>query len=81
MLVHAHAKLGLAGRLALVRRIEEGCSLRAAAVACGVSPATAHRWWHRWIDGGRSPRSLLDRSSRPRRLPRLLAPALSATES
>ena len=68
MLVHANAKLGLAGRLALVSRIEEGCSLRAAAVAFGVSPATAHRWWHRWIDGGRSPQSLFDRSSRPRTL-------------
>ena len=33
MLVHANAKLGLAGRLALVSRIEEGRSLRAAAVA------------------------------------------------
>jgi transposase InsO family protein len=77
MLVHANAKLGLAGRLALVRRIEEGRSLRAAAVAFGVSPATAHRWWHRWIDGGRRPDSLLDRSSRPRRSPRLLAPELA----
>jgi transposase InsO family protein len=77
MLVHANAKLGLAGRLALVCRIEEGRSLRAAAVAFGVSPATAHRWWHRWIDGGRCPESLLDRSSRPRRSPRLLAPELA----
>jgi hypothetical protein len=33
MLVHANAKLGLAGRLALVSRIEEGRSLRAAARA------------------------------------------------
>ena len=64
MLVHAKAKLGLAGRLALVRGIEEGRSLRAAAAACGVSPATAHRWWYRWIDGGRLPQSLVDRSSR-----------------
>ena len=55
MLVHANAKLGLGGRLALVRRVEEGRSLRAAAHAFGVSPATAHRWWHRWIEGGRSP--------------------------
>ena len=29
MLVHANAKLGLAGRLALVRGIEEGRSMRA----------------------------------------------------
>ena len=73
MNLHANAKLGLAGRLALVRAIEEGCSLRAAAAAFSVSPATAHRWWHRWVDGGRLPGALLDRSSRPCRSPRLLA--------
>jgi transposase InsO family protein len=41
-------KLGLAGRLELVRLVEQGTSLRAAAAALGVAPATAHRWWHRW---------------------------------
>jgi transposase InsO family protein len=73
MYLHANAKLGLAGRLALVRSVEEGLSLRAAAAAFSVSAATAHRWWHRWVDGGRQPASLLDRSSRPRRSPRQLA--------
>ena len=67
MLLHANAKLGLAGRLALVRAIEEGLSLKAAAAAFKVSPATAHRRWHRWLDGGRQAGALLDRSSRPRR--------------
>ena len=76
MLLHANAKLGLAGRLALVRTVEDGCSLRAAAVAFSVSPATVHRWWHRWLDGDRQPQALLDRSSRPRRSPRLLAAEL-----
>jgi transposase len=65
MFLHANAKLGLAGRVALVRAIEEGCS-----------PATAHRWWHRWLDGGQQASVLLDRSSRPHRSPRLLAPEL-----
>ena len=51
--LHANAKLGLAGRLALVRAVEDGLSLKAAAAAFSVSPATAHRWWHRWLDGGR----------------------------
>jgi len=41
-------KLGLAGRLELVRLVESGWSLRAAAAALNVAPATAHRWWHRW---------------------------------
>jgi len=40
--------LGLAGRLELVRLVESGWSLRAAAAALNVAPATAHRWWHRW---------------------------------
>ena len=76
MLLHANAKLGLAGRLALVQAIEGGLSLKAAAAVFSVSPATAHRWWHRWLDGSRSRSALLDRSSRPNRSPRLLAPEL-----
>jgi transposase InsO family protein len=77
--LHANAKLGLAGRLALVRAIEGGCSLRAAAAAFNVSPATAHRWWRRWRAAGEERSSLsclLDRSSRPLRSPRELAPEL-----
>src|SRR3954468_24532333 len=41
-------KLGLAGGLELVLLIESGSTLRAAAAALNVAPATAHRWWHRW---------------------------------
>ena len=41
-------KLGLAGRLELVLLVEQGLTLRAAAAALNVAPATAHRWWHRW---------------------------------
>jgi transposase len=77
MTLHRNAKLGLAGRLALVRTIEEGASLKAAAAAFNVSPATAHRWWHRWLaasgEARRTRRCLHDRSSRPRRSPRELA--------
>src|SRR5258706_5994129 len=76
MSFHRNARLGLAGRLALVRVVEDGLSLKAAAAAFSVSPATAHRWWHRWLDGGRVPQALLDRSSRPHRSPRQLAPEL-----
>jgi transposase len=80
MYLHANAKLGLAGRLALVRAIEDGLSLKAAAAAFNVSPATAHRWWHRWLEAGeearRSMSCLFDRSSRPQRSPRRLAPEL-----
>jgi hypothetical protein len=37
MYLHANAKLGLAGRLALVRAIEDGLSLRQAAAVFSVS--------------------------------------------
>jgi transposase InsO family protein len=80
MRLHRNAKLGLAGRFALVRAVEGGMSLKAAAAAFGVSPATAHRWWHRWRKAGEEGRTtlrcLFDRSSRPRRSPRRLAPEL-----
>jgi len=75
MLLHGNAKLGLAGRLALVQAVEAGLTLKAAAAAFSVSPATAHRWWHRWIEGGRQTTALLDRSSRPKPCPRQLAAA------
>jgi len=76
MKVHANAALGPAGRLALVEAIESGMTLRAAAAALNVAPATAHRWWHRWRSAGEEERRardwLLDRSSRPHRQPRRL---------
>ena len=71
MRVHANAKLGLAGRRQLVAAIESGASIRSAAAAFSVSPATAHRWWHRALEGD----SLVDRSSRPHRQPRRLSAA------
>ena len=81
MYLHANAKLGLAGRVALVRAVEDGCSLKVAAAAFSVSPATAHRWWHRWLEAGEEARRtlscLFDRSSRPHRSPRQLAPELA----
>ena len=79
MQLHRNAKLGLRGRRELVAAIEHGMSLKAAAAAFRVSPATAHRWWHRWRVADPEQRDsrlcLLDRSSRPRRCPRMLPPA------
>jgi transposase len=76
MQVHANAKLGPAGRLALTEAIAAGMSQKAAAAAFCVSPATAHRWWHRRLGASaealRSGAWLLDRSCRPHRRPRLL---------
>jgi transposase InsO family protein len=69
----ARCKLGLAGRLELVQLIEQGSTLRAAAAALSVAPATAHRWWHRWRTATeadrRSRACLCSRSSRPRSCP------------
>jgi len=77
MQLHRNAKLGLRGRFELVCAIEEGMSLKAAAAAFSVSPATAHRWWHRWRAAAEEERRsrvcLHDRSSRPRRSPGMLA--------
>jgi transposase InsO family protein len=82
MSFHRNAKLGLAGRHALVCAVEGGMTLKQAAACFNVSPATAHRWWHRWQDAGEEARRtlscLLDRSSRPHRSPRQLAPELEA---
>ena len=75
MNLHANAKLGLAGRHDLVLAIESGISLKRAAARFSVSPATAHRWWHRWVDGGRSLAALSDRSSCPHLQPRRLSVA------
>jgi transposase len=78
MRFHRNAKLGLAGRRELVLAIAGGCSIRAAATTFNVSAATAHRWWQRWRQASEAERTslscLLDRSSRPTRSPRRLAP-------
>jgi transposase InsO family protein len=76
MKVHANAALGPAGRLALCEAIEAGMTLRAAAAALNVAPATAHRWWHRHQAASTeelvSGTWICDRSSRPHRSPRRL---------
>jgi transposase InsO family protein len=68
MATHPKAKLGLAGRQEMVAMIERGASIRAAARAFNVSPATAKKWWGRH----RSGEGLRDRSSRPHHSPRML---------
>lgn len=83
MRIHRNARLGLASRRELVLAIASGCSIRQAADAFRVSPATAHRWWQRWrqaTDPERTSLScLFDRSSRPRRSPRRLCAELEQT--
>jgi transposase InsO family protein len=74
--LHRNARLGLAGRRALVADVEAGLSCRCAARRRGVSPTTACKWWQRWSEATTEQRATLgcleDRSSRPHRSPRLL---------
>jgi transposase InsO family protein len=72
MQLHANAKLGPAGRIALVDLVVSGQTFRAAAAALNVSPATAHRWWRRYttaLTDKATPCWFADRSSRPHRCP------------
>lgn len=73
MKLHANAKLTPSARLLLCRRIQEqGRSLTEAAEAAGVSERTARKWLARYR--GEGPSGLIDRSSRPRHIPRATAP-------
>ena len=77
--LHRNARLGLAGRRALVADVEAGLSCRCAARRRGVSPTTACKWWSRWLQATAEQRQTLscleDRSSRPHRSPRRLPSA------
>ena len=74
MRLHANAKLTVASRRLLVRRVrEENWPVKGAAGAAGVSKQTAHKWLRRYDEGGEE--ALPDRSSRPHRIPRRTPPA------
>jgi transposase InsO family protein len=70
---HVRAALGPAGRVALVGLIEQGSTFRQAAARLNVAPATAHRWWRRFVDASREEQAsghwAFDRSSRPHHSP------------
>ena len=76
-MLHRNARLGLAGRYALVTAIEQGCSIREAARRHGVSPATACTWSQRWraasVEERRTLSCLFDRPSCPQRSQRMLS--------
>jgi len=82
MALHRNARLGLAGRRALVADVESGCSCREAARRRGVSPTTACKWRRRWLEATPEQRRSLvcleDCSSRPHHCPRLLSPVEQA---
>jgi transposase InsO family protein len=66
MNIHQNAGLTPRGREHMVRQIESGQTLKAAATAAGVCPRTARKWRDRYNNEG--PSGLNDRSSRPHRL-------------
>src|SRR5258708_19553741 len=68
MNAHKNARLTVSGRELLVRRIENGWTVTAAAEAAGTSRRTVHKWLGRHRGGGE--RRLHDRSSAPLRCPR-----------
>lgn len=72
--MHRNARLTLWGRSELVRRIEGGMAVAAAAESMNVSRQCAHKWWRRYRDEGVA--GLEDRSSRPHRCPHQIAPRL-----
>ena len=85
MYLHRNAKLGLAGRLALVSAIEggmiaEGGRGRLQRLAGDGAPLVASLAARRASEARQSLRCLLDRSSRPHRSPRQLAPELAGAD-
>jgi transposase InsO family protein len=65
--VHRNAPLTPEGRFRLCLLIEDGWTVAAAAESMRISRQTAHKWWRRYQEAGRT--GLVDRSSRPRRCP------------
>jgi transposase InsO family protein len=73
---HRKARLTVFGRQLLVARVEAGWPAAHVAEQLGISRATAYKWVRRYRTEG--PAGLDDRSSRPRRSPRRLSPAVEA---
>ncbi len=72
MELHKNARSCPASRLLLVHRIAGGMPVTGAASAAGLSRRTAFKWKRRFTEAGEA--ALVDRSSRPRRMPRQAHP-------
>lgn len=75
-MAHPRARLTVFGRQLLVGRVAAGWPTAQVAEQLGISRATAYKWVRRYRAEGES--GLHDRSSRPRRSPRRLSPAIEA---
>ena len=75
--LHKNARLAFANREELTKKVVcDKVTLNAAAAAFNVSTKTASKWVRRYREQGTA--GLYDRSSRPHRHPRCIAPALVA---
>lgn len=72
MELHKNARMTPMGRGLLVHRILGGMPVTRAAEAAGVSRRTAFKWKKRFTEAGEA--ALVDRSSRPHRMPRQAHP-------
>jgi transposase InsO family protein len=72
MELHKNARITPSGRMLLVRRILGGMPVTGAASAAGVSRRTAFKWKRRFTEAGEA--ALVDRSSKPHRMPRQAHP-------
>lgn len=72
MELHKNARITPSGRMLLVRRVIGGMPVTGAAEAAGVSTRTAFKWKKRFMEAGEA--ALVDRSSRPHRIPRQAHP-------
>ena len=72
MELHKNARSCPASRLLLVQRVLGGMPVTGAASAAGVSKRTAFKWKGRFTEAGEA--ALVDRSSRPLRMPRQAHP-------
>ena len=72
MELHNNARSCPASRVLLVRRILGGMPVTGAASAAGISKRTAFKWKRRFLEAGEA--ALVDRSSRPHRIPRQTHP-------
>jgi transposase InsO family protein len=73
---HRNARLTFHGRRLLVWRVRDGMPVAHVAHAMGISRQCAHRWVARFDTEGEA--GLLDRSSRPHRMPTRTAPQVEA---
>ncbi len=76
-MAHANARTTLYARKLIVARVRAGHRPGEVAKQLGVSRQTVYKWVHRWRTEGEA--GLLDRSSRPRRMPRKTSAETTAT--